>query len=112
MSTLVSATRKLALQQVIAKVFGHVEPVLKPIRTGRKFIKPLQGPELTSYYPEPFSIKKFCNELNRNSEGIDLGMDGVTEEERYRLEILASRKSRGKGPPKKGMGRRQALKKK
>ncbi|KAI9296447.1 hypothetical protein K502DRAFT_364124 [Neoconidiobolus thromboides FSU 785] len=106
MSTIISATRKAALQQVIAKVFGHHQVGEKSIRTARKFLTPLKGPELLSYYPEQFNIVSFIK------ENPDLNLDKRTADEDYRLEILESRKKRGKGAPKKGQGRRSTIKKK
>jgi small subunit ribosomal protein S33 len=81
------------------KCFGNLP--IENYRTGFKYLrrKPL-GPLMTSHYlPDTTRIFR------------DVTDDFNTEEEERREEKLARLKRRGKGPPKKGHGKRASKKK-
>ncbi|KAI8049763.1 hypothetical protein BDF22DRAFT_746025 [Syncephalis plumigaleata] len=80
------AKQKLAeLTQLTARVFGHVHNPMG-IRTGNKILrKRLLGPTFAAYYPKEFG--RTAGRVER-------------------------RRRRGKGPPKKGQGKRAKLGKK
>lgn len=81
------------------KCFGYL-PV-SDFRTGFKFLKrkPI-GPLANNYYPENY-LRTFKTTLD----------DFQTPEEDRRESALIRLKRRGKGPPKKGQGKRSGKKK-
>eukprot|EP00128_Syssomonas_multiformis_P017035 Colp12_sorted_trinity150504_noHs@7158 len=84
------------------QIFGHV---LFPsgVRNGTKYLQaPLKGPALVSYYPQfaPQRIE-FAKRIRMLSD--DAFMQ---ENSDFTEEMRLKRKLRGKGPPKKGEGRR------
>ncbi len=81
------------------KVFGNL-PIV-PYRTGFKLLrtKPI-GPLLNSYFPHDFT-KNFRSVLDNFQ----------TDLEQRRANALLRAKRQGKGPPKKGEGRRASKKK-
>ncbi|KAG0289878.1 hypothetical protein BGZ98_003663 [Dissophora globulifera] len=107
MSTSVATTGKLALlQKISTAIFGNVHNP-QGLRTGNKILRQrLVGPTINSYYPNVKQIR--LREITRMAPEMNL----IDQAEKTRLEDLAERKKRGKGPPKKGQGRRSALKKK
>ncbi|KAF9102736.1 hypothetical protein BGX27_010869 [Mortierella sp. AM989] len=107
MSVSTSATSKLTLiNKISTAIFGNVYNP-QGIRTGNKILRQrLVGPTINSYYPNVRQIK--LREITKMVPEMNL----VDQGEKARLEDLAERKKRGKGPPKKGQGRRSTLKKK
>ncbi|KAF9915776.1 hypothetical protein BX616_005382 [Lobosporangium transversale] len=107
MSLTTQATNKLALlNKISCAIFGNVYNP-QNIRTGNKILRQrLIGPTINSYYPNVKQIK--LREITRMVPEMNL----IDQTEKTRLEDLAERKKRGKGPPKKGQGRRSTLKKK
>ncbi|KAF9170663.1 hypothetical protein BGX21_008504 [Mortierella sp. AD011] len=101
------ATSKLALiNKISTAIFGNVYNP-QGIRTGNKILRQrLVGPTINSYYPNVKQIK--LREITKMVPEMNL----IDQGEKIRLEDLAERKKRGKGPPKKGQGRRSTLKKK
>ncbi|KAG0000677.1 hypothetical protein BGZ80_009349 [Entomortierella chlamydospora] len=101
------ATSKLALiNKISTAIFGNVYNP-QGIRTGNKILRQrLVGPTINSYYPNVKQIK--LREITKMVPEMNL----IDQGEKTRLEDLAERKKRGKGPPKKGQGRRSTLKKK
>ncbi|XP_064983400.1 uncharacterized protein LOC135623881 [Musa acuminata AAA Group] len=86
-----AALQGVALAQARARIFGHV---LNPLgkRSPRKILrKKLIGDKVAQWYP--YDIK--------NDDPLVLA-----REEKLRLAKLEMLKRRGKGPPKKGQGRR------
>lgn len=79
-----------SLEQIRSRIFGiHIG---NGLRSGRKILsRPLIGQKLLEYYPKSL-VKQdpFMLDLQRED----------------RLEKLAKLRRRGKGPPKKGQGRR------
>ncbi|CDR39207.1 CYFA0S03e00848g1_1 [Cyberlindnera fabianii] len=95
MSGVPSKARLLQLAQVQAKIFNQVfNPTGE--RTGAKYLKQkLKGDVIKSYYgPTEFITTKQLNAKFPMYKFVD-------PEEEYRLDILASRKRRGKGAPAK-----------
>ncbi|KAF8977653.1 hypothetical protein BGZ46_007224 [Entomortierella lignicola] len=101
------ASSKLALiNKVSTAIFGNVYNP-QGLRTGNKILRQrLVGPTINSYYPNVKQIK--LREITKMVPEMNL----VDQAEKVRLEDLAEKKKRGKGPPKKGQGRRSTLKKK
>ena len=93
---------KALIAEASRKVFENL-PVVN-YRTGNKFLKqkPI-GPLIVDYYAE---------NLTKSFRKVSPGF--LTEQAERRLEKLQRLKRRGKGPPKKGMGKRaqKAAKKK
>ncbi|KAF9273412.1 hypothetical protein BGZ68_001530 [Mortierella alpina] len=101
-----NASKLTLLNKISCAIFGNVYNP-QGIRTGNKILRQrLVGPTINSYYPNVKQIK--IREITRMVPEMKL----VDQEEKTRLEDLAERKKRGKGPPKKGQGRRSTLKKK
>lgn len=88
--------RLLEVAKLQAKIFHNITPTGIPQRTGSKILqKQLKGPVVSSYYgPKEFITTKQLNARFPLYKFID-------PEEEYRLEVLASRKRRGKGAPAK-----------
>ncbi|KAG0234449.1 mitochondrial ribosomal subunit S27-domain-containing protein [Mortierella sp. GBAus27b] len=107
MSTTSSVAGKLALiNKISCAIFGNVYNPQR-IRTGNKILRQrLVGPTVNSYYPNVQQIK--LREITRMAPEMKL----IDQKEKARLDDLAERKKRGKGPPKKGQGRRSTIKKK
>ncbi|KAF9970215.1 hypothetical protein BGZ73_007104 [Actinomortierella ambigua] len=102
----VPASKLATLQKLTCAIFGNVYNPTNA-RTGNKILRArLVGPTINSYYPSVRPIK--MREITRMAPEMNL----VDQAEKVRLEDLAERKKRGKGPPKKGQGRRSTLKKK
>ncbi|PWN41044.1 hypothetical protein IE81DRAFT_275513, partial [Ceraceosorus guamensis] len=79
------------------------------VRTGSKILRArLRGPSMLRYYPPTLNLRS-VNMLGRELEG-DLWRDVVDWNERQRLADLDKAKHYGKNPPKKGQGRRAAVK--
>ncbi|KAF8924287.1 mitochondrial ribosomal subunit S27-domain-containing protein [Dissophora ornata] len=100
-------TSKLALlTKISTEIFGNIHNP-QGVRAGNKILRQrLVGPTINAYYPNVKQIK--LREITRMAPGMNL----IDQGEKVRLEDLAERKKRGKGPPKKGQGRRSTLKKK
>jgi small subunit ribosomal protein S33 len=79
-----------SLEQIRSRIFGiHIG---NGLRSGRKILsRPLIGQKLLEYYPK--------NLIKQDPFMLDLQRED-------RLEKLAKLRRRGKGPPKKGQGRR------
>ena len=94
-----SDEEKAELDAEARRIFGH-RP-WSPVRTGNKVLrKKLVGPLFESFYSKPFEDvlrSKFPEYL--------------TEKEERRKQKLAYMRRRGKGPPKKGQGKRAGKKK-
>ncbi|KAG0352097.1 mitochondrial ribosomal subunit S27-domain-containing protein [Gamsiella multidivaricata] len=107
MSMTTPAAGKLTLlNKLSCAIFGNVYNP-QGLRTGNKILRQrLVGPTVNSYYPNVKQIR--LREITRMAPEMNL----VDQAEKVRLEDLAERKKRGKGPPKKGQGRRSTLKKK
>jgi hypothetical protein len=93
------AAFKAVIQETSRKVFGNL-PIV-PYRTGMKILrqKPI-GPMAANYY---------LPEMTRDFKLV--APDFMTEIEERRTDALARLKRRGKGPPKKGQGKRASKKK-
>lgn len=91
-----SKARLLQVAQSQAKIFHNITPTATPQRTGSKILqKPLKGEAIASYYgPKQFITTKQLNDRLPMYKFID-------PEEEYRLDVLGSRKRRGKGAPQK-----------
>lgn len=75
-------------------------------RTGLKYLRSsLKGPAMMDYYPPRTPTMAT---LNREIPGFNV----VDHLEEQRLKDVEARRKRGKGPPKKGQGRRSTMKKK
>ncbi|KAF9346881.1 hypothetical protein BGX26_001618 [Mortierella sp. AD094] len=106
MSTTQATSRLALINKISTAIFGNVYNP-QGIRTGNKILRQrLVGPTINSYYPNVKQIK--LREITKMAPEMNL----VDQGEKVRLEDLAERKKRGKGPPKKGQGRRSTLKKK
>lgn len=83
------------LSEVAAEVWGHSRNVAGPShRSGQKLLrKPLKGPLYTSWYPEPMSA------IPENPFKL------TPKQQRWKEKLKILRAS-GKGPPKKGAGKR------
>jgi len=90
------------------------------LRTGDRYLtKKLKGPLLQTYYPpiRPVNFKQLNQIFVRTAKangvtGRDLEYWKLPDlREEKRLERVAHNRKRGKGPPKKGEGRRSQLKK-
>ncbi|KAG8833260.1 hypothetical protein FRC17_011035 [Serendipita sp. 399] len=102
-----SNERLMALKQLQCSIFSTTfNPT--SARTGAKYLKGrLRGDAMVNYYPPNISISK----INKMYPELEL----EDEEELQRLEDLAARKARGKGPPPKAKSKeesRRATKKK
>ncbi|KAE8220903.1 hypothetical protein CF319_g5644 [Tilletia indica] len=96
------------------------------VRTGAKYLrKPLVGPGMLSYYPPTLKlseVRKFLldgrrlaglpDDTDRSAAEVVAARMVYTPYELQRLEDVKRRKALGKGPPKKGEGRRAAMKNK
>ncbi|KAF9438691.1 hypothetical protein BGZ76_005834 [Entomortierella beljakovae] len=101
-----AATKLAQINKISCAIFGNIYNP-QGIRTGNKILRQrLVGPTINSYYPNVRQIKP--REISRMVPEMNL----IDLSEKTRLEDLAERKKRGKGPPKKGQGRRSTLKKK
>lgn len=85
------------LNEVIAHVWEHI-PISERAKPGERsphklLRKPLRGQEYVNHYPERIESVK------------ELGMGLTEQQERYRKKLKLLR-ARGKGPPKKGEGKR------
>ncbi|KAI1307358.1 hypothetical protein EDD11_004505 [Mortierella claussenii] len=107
MSLATQAAGKLQLlNKISCAIFGNVHNP-QNVRTGNKILRQrLVGPTVNSYYPNVKQVK--MREVIRMAPDMNL----IDMDEKTRLDSLAERKKRGKGPPKKGQGRRSTLKKK
>ena len=83
------------LSDIAARIFGHVtNPAGPGHRSGRKILeRRLRGPDYVDWYPTPYGKK---------------GGDGpkLTEIQMRRKEKAKALRIAGKGPPKKGEGKR------
>ncbi|GJJ77211.1 small subunit ribosomal protein S33 [Entomortierella parvispora] len=107
MSLAIPAAGKMTfLSKLSCAIFGNVYNP-QNIRTGNKILRQrLVGPTVNAYYP---NVKRITlREITRMAPELNL----VDQLEKTRLEDLSERKKRGKGPPKKGQGRRSTLGKK
>ncbi|KAF9581706.1 hypothetical protein BGW38_001172 [Lunasporangiospora selenospora] len=101
-----AGTKLALLNKLSCSIFGNIYNP-QGFRTGNKILRArLVGPTINSYYPNVKMIKP--REISRMAPEMNL----IDQAEKTRLEDLAERKKRGKGPPKKGQGRRSTLKKK
>eukprot|EP00161_Ancyromonas_sigmoides_P026893 TRINITY_DN9503_c0_g1_i1.p1 TRINITY_DN9503_c0_g1~~TRINITY_DN9503_c0_g1_i1.p1 ORF type:complete len:159 (+),score=67.70 TRINITY_DN9503_c0_g1_i1:52-477(+) len=88
------------------RIFGTAVPVfdddgVTPLRTGARFLtRATIGHTIASYYP------RLTTPMSRPQRAVM-----AWPEEDARLEKLANLRRRGKGPPKKGQGKRQQKKK-
>uniref|UniRef100_A0A7S2HGM2 Small ribosomal subunit protein mS33 n=1 Tax=Helicotheca tamesis TaxID=374047 RepID=A0A7S2HGM2_9STRA len=91
---------KAAIEAVRKEVFGHL-PVLN-IRTGHQVLKkPVVGPYLAKYYMEP--MEKSARKAWRTFGYMP---PYTTEQQERRLLKNEKLRQKGKGPPKKGAGKR------
>ncbi|KAK0525749.1 mitochondral 37S ribosomal protein S27 [Tilletia horrida] len=113
-----------ALRDLRTTLFEQTHNPLRA-RTGAKFLRaPLVGPRITQYYPPQLSlgeVRRFLLDPARLQELDEQDRVGaymvsrrmvLSPYEVQRLEDVARRKALGKGPPKKGEGRRAAMKNK
>ncbi|KAF9424458.1 hypothetical protein BGZ94_008042 [Podila epigama] len=101
-----TASKIATLNKISCSIFGAVYNP-NGLRTGNKILRErLIGPTINSYYPNVKQIK--LREITRMAPEMNL----INQDEKVRLEDLSEKKKRGKGPPKKGQGRRSTLKKK
>ncbi|XP_062503561.1 small ribosomal subunit protein mS33-like [Corticium candelabrum] len=95
------------LVQLGARIFGDIPRQLTPydLKIIRYFKRnPVElREEVTSYYPPTKEINSLFLRLRRLGLYRDPHID-------FREEMNAKRKARGKGPPKKGQGRRSRRK--
>jgi small subunit ribosomal protein S33 len=91
-----SKARLLEVAKIQAKIFHNMTPTATPQRTGAKILKrPLKGDTIASYYgPKDFITTKQLNSRFPMYKFVD-------PEEEYRLDVLGTRKRRGKGAPAK-----------
>lgn len=88
-------------------IYGHLKPSENFVRTGRKFLKrKFKGPLLADYYFNKSGDMDGMHKIGR--EAIQGWLS--PEQERRQIKLLALRR-RGKGPPKKGEGKRAKKKK-
>jgi small subunit ribosomal protein S33 len=89
------------IDEASRKCFGHLSPATAD-RAGNRLLrtKPL-GPLVIKHYPNP-----------QNTEGVwkDITNGFMTEQQLRRMNTLGRLKRRGKGPPKKGQGKRTTKK--
>ncbi|KAJ2684263.1 mitochondral 37S ribosomal protein S27 [Coemansia spiralis] len=100
--------RRLQVAELSSKIFGNV---FNPTgaRQGNYILRQgFRGEHMVRYYPSPQDQNMV--KLPRLSKL--LGFKLVDPEEIDRLNVLDRRRARGKGAPKKGEGKRAALKKK
>jgi len=98
----VSASRHIALDAARCSVFETIHNPER-VRQGTKVLRArLRGPSMIEYYGEPISS------LKQLTAGQPLALRDFHEEQR--LADLAARRARGKVTPKKGEGRRAAMK--
>lgn len=97
MSTTTQVASKLTLlNRLSCAIFGSVYNPQR-IRTGNKILRQrLVGPTINSYYPNVQRIA--LHEITRMVPEMKL----IDQGEKARLDGLAERRKRGKGPPKKG----------
>ncbi|KAE8718717.1 MATE efflux family protein [Hibiscus syriacus] len=81
----------VGVSEARARIFGHVLNPARPVSAHKILRKKLIGDKVAEWYP--YDIKNDDPRV----------MDRAEEERRLKLEML---KRRGKGPPKKGQGRR------
>jgi len=92
---------KYAIQQVIRDVFGTV-PTMKGVRNPYKLLsKSLTGPYDVRHYPDPIETSARFAQKN-----VPWMPPYYSEQEKRRLDKLKQLRRRGKGPPKKGSGKR------
>mmetsp|Transcript_29656 Transcript_29656/g.60565 ORF Transcript_29656/g.60565 Transcript_29656/m.60565 type:complete len:97 (+) Transcript_29656:62-352(+) len=90
---------KAAIQQIRREIFGTA-PTMQGVRLPySKISKTLTGPYIARQYPEP--IEKFARTAMKYS-----GVQYYSAQEQRRLDKLDILRRRGKGPPKKGSGKR------
>lgn len=89
-------SRLLQVAKLQAKIFHNITPTATAQRTGSKILQqPLKGPTVASYYgPTEFITTKQLNAKFPMYKFVD-------PEEEYRLDVLGTRKRRGKGAPTK-----------
>ncbi|KAN0060982.1 mitochondral 37S ribosomal protein S27 [Thecaphora frezii] len=98
-----STTALSSLKALQSKVFGTTyNPTMA--RTGAKVLRQrLQGPSMLAYYPPTLNFRA----LEKLVPGLGRLQD---PRELQRLKDVERKKMLGKGPPKKGEGRRAAMK--
>ncbi|WFD29738.1 mitochondral 37S ribosomal protein S27 [Malassezia sp. CBS 17886] len=98
------AVRSLAaLNALRCKVFGNTYNP-ENLRSGAKYLrKPLVGAAMLQYYPPVLNLKSVTAAVP------SIG-PLVAPAEKQRLADVARKKMLGKGPPKKGEGRRATMK--
>lgn len=113
-------TRLQALDRTRSIIFQTTYNPNPELRTGERYLtKKLKGPILKTYYPpiRPVNFKRVRQIFVQTAKaagvtGRDLEYWKLPDlREERRLERVAYNKKRGKGPPKKGEGRRSQLKK-
>jgi len=93
---------RFKIQKVQQEVFGYAPPSFQNQRTGFQTAKKqLQGVYLKQYYEAHAPIDPHVRKV--------LGKDfkWVTDKQERRLEKLARLRREGKGPPKKGSGKKK-----
>mmetsp|Transcript_34571 Transcript_34571/g.45695 ORF Transcript_34571/g.45695 Transcript_34571/m.45695 type:complete len:100 (-) Transcript_34571:323-622(-) len=96
--TLLKLNQSSSVKEAARKIFGNLP--LSSVKTGlRIFRKPLAGPRLADYYPP--SLAK-CVRTNFP--------DYLTPQQIRTKERIERLRKRGKGPPKKGEGKRSSKK--
>ncbi|PLW17723.1 hypothetical protein PCANC_06918 [Puccinia coronata f. sp. avenae] len=122
MASIVKIPTKFRLQALAKAQSTVFQTPYNPsnLRTGDKYLtKKLKGPILQAYYPpiRPVNFKQLNQIFVRTAKangvtGRDLEYWKLPDlREEKRLERVAYNRKRGKGPPKKGEGRRSQLKK-
>lgn len=84
-----------SLDEIVREVWGHIQnPVSPGHRSGQKILsRPLKGPLYANWYPKPIE----------SMEGNPITL--TEKQERWQKKLKGLR-SAGKGPPKKGAGKR------
>ncbi|UZJ53396.1 hypothetical protein CBS101457_002716 [Exobasidium rhododendri] len=106
------------LAEARSKIFSTTPPppVGQPsLRTGAKILrKRLVGPSMLKYYTPTVNLRSFAasfpelNRLDPETGRIKSGL--IDPAEVQRLKDVEKKKAIGKGPPKKGQGRRALMK--
>eukprot|EP00581_Thalassiosira_minuscula_P011295 CAMPEP_0183727944 /NCGR_PEP_ID=MMETSP0737-20130205/26818_1 /TAXON_ID=385413 /ORGANISM="Thalassiosira miniscula, Strain CCMP1093" /LENGTH=97 /DNA_ID=CAMNT_0025959727 /DNA_START=72 /DNA_END=365 /DNA_ORIENTATION=+ len=94
------ASRAARIAAVARDIFGTLPN--RGVRTGMQFLKkPLTGAYEARYYTEP--IEPCARKAQRACENVPIYTSELEERRSMKLRIL---RQRGKGPPKKGSGKR------
>ncbi|KAL3807555.1 hypothetical protein ACHAXA_001139 [Cyclostephanos tholiformis] len=95
------ASRASKIAAVAREIFGTLPN--RGVRTGLQFLKkPLTGAYEARYYMEP--IEPFARKAQRHCSLVPIYTSELQERRHLKLRTL---RQRGKGPPKKGSGKRK-----